>query len=268
MSMFDVKESADRLLYRGFNLISDAAFFLSSTKRRLVARNERFRGIHAGERCFIIGTGPSTKSLHDWQLKKLANESVFAVNSFYKADLFSGITPKYYALMDNNYWGISSGTFGEISGRYAGRMPVFITDVRASDCVPGGADKGIFIYAKNYPVNRMRFNLAGNLSISMNVVSACILSAIFMGFKQIYLVGCDYNLFCGRVGTHCYDDSQEISDLPSYNLAFYLKYYHLTTEFHYLIAKTALDEGVLVRNVTPGSLLDAYAHQNLGEILS
>jgi hypothetical protein len=91
----------------------------------------------------------------------------------------------------------------------------------------------------------------------MNVVSYSILAAIYMGFKKINLLGCDYNAFCTAGVGHAYDDKSELSG-STYNLGFYLKYYHLTTEFHYLIAQLAKERGVEVVNMTPGSLLDAY----------
>ena len=78
-----------------------------------------------------------------------------------------------------------------------------------------------------------------------------------MGFKNIYLLGCDYNAFCTAGKGHAYDDKSELAQ-TDYNLAFYLKFYWITTEVHYLIAKLAKKRGVNIINLTPGSLLDAY----------
>jgi len=87
-----------------------------------------------------------------------------------------------------------------------------------------------------------------------------------MGFKEIYLLGCDYNLFCSKGASHCYDDEKELADLPTYNLAFYLKYYHLTTEFHYMIREEAKSRGVDVINLTEESLLDAYPKKSIESV--
>jgi hypothetical protein len=265
-SLFEIKEKVDVLSYRLFNFLSDGAFRLKTGTRSLLAENRLYSNKHLGERCFIFGTGPSLAKLSRQQVDYLANETVFAVNSFYKAPVVSAINPTYYALLDNNYWGISSNSFKEILERYRQNPPVFITDVRAKQYIPDEIGR-VFIYAKNYPVDRMRYDLAGNLSITMNVISSSILSAIYMGFSEIYLLGCDYNLFCSRVGTHCYDDEEEIKGLPTYNLAFYLKYYHLTTEFHYTIAALARKKRIKICNLTTGSLLDAYPAASLENIL-
>lgn len=266
MSKFDVKNCIDKNIYRVFNLISDLYFYLNIDARKVLSRNSVYHNRHLGERCFILGTGPSLNELSDGQISKLMNETVIAVNSIYKAQVVSQVSPKYYALLDNNYWGVASYTFDEIIAKYQSCPPVFITDLRAKSIVPEGFDS-IYLYAKNYPVDKMRCDLSRNLSITMNVIGFSILSAIYMGFKEIYLLGCDYNLFCSRIGTHCYDDQEEINELPKYNLSFYLKYYHLTTEFHYMIASLARQKKLKIVNLSESSLLDAYQRIDASKVL-
>lgn len=262
MSNFNIKDRIDKQLYRAFNLASDLAFSLNFSSKRRISKNRSFRNRHFGERCFVIGTGPSLNELSSSDVRKLSNEKIIAVNSFYKAPIVSTIVPQYYALLDNNYWGVASYTFNDICEKYNDAPPTFITDLRAEEAIPENASR-ILLHAKNYPVDRIRYDLSGNLSITMNVIGFSLISAIYMGFKEIYLLGCDYNLFCSRVNSHCYDDKHESAELPSYNLAFYLKYYHLTTEFHYLISSLAREKNVKIANLTPNSLLDAYPRSTL-----
>jgi hypothetical protein len=266
MSKFDAKEKLDNLIYRAFNIASDLYFHLNTNQQAVLKNNKKFQDRHSGGRCFILGTGPSINNLTNSHIQKLSKEFTIAVNSAYKAPKLSPIKPTYYSLLDNNYWGIASYTFSEIADQYKDAPPIFITDIRARSAVPAKAEC-IYLHAKNYPVNRMRFDITKNLSITMNVVSFSILCAIYMGFREIYLLGCDYDLFCSRVGTHCYDDNTEIEELPKYNLGFYLKYYQLTTQFHYLIADLAKDVGVRVINASEGSLLDAYPHKHIEQVL-
>lgn len=269
MSYFDIKERIDRVLYQSFNLASDIAFEFAPRTKHILSANEAFRGSHAGERCFILGSGPSLGKISAVHIDRLKDEIIFGVNSLYKAPVAKDLTPTYYSLLDNNYWGVSSYTFGEVYERYAHRPPTFITAIRALESLNKFAPKAnyIVLHSKHYPVDAMRFDLSRNLSITMNVVGASIQSAIYMGFKKIYLLGCDYNSFCALAASHCYDDSQEIEELPAYNLAFYLKYYHLTTEFHYLLHKLARKMGVQIINATQDSLLDAYPMCQLDSIL-
>lgn len=267
MSKFYAKEKIDRFLFSLFNNLSDFYFFTRFDTRAILKKNQRFKNLYAGQRCFILGTGPSINALSGFQIQTLKDEKTFAVNSIYKVPKLTPITPSFYALLDNNYWGVASYTFQEILSKYKESPPTFITDIRARPMLPKGIDC-IYVHAKNYPIRRMRFDIAKNMSIAMNVVSFSILCAVYMGFKEIFLLGCDYNLFCSRVGTHCYDDEAEIEELPKYNLAFYLKYYHLTTQFHYLIADLANELNLKIINLTQGSLLDAYPHKNVNAILS
>lgn len=271
MNGFDIKNKLDSLLYVGFNFLSDIRFFLNFNKNDIVRKNVSFKNRFSGERCFILGTGPSLRLLTSDQIENLKGEYLFGVNSFYKADKFKILKPSFYALTDTKYLDVSSGEFSKVFKSYKEEPPVLITDYRSKAVLDDSLSfKGtVFLYQKNYPISNMRLDLSGNSSITMNVVGTCIQSAIYMGFKEIYLLGCDYSAFCNLGEGHCYDDAAELSDLKesSYNLAFYLKYYHLTTVFHYLLRKEADKVGVRVINVTESSLLDAYPKKSIKEVI-
>lgn len=268
MSKFDIKDGLDKFIYKVYNLLSDALFLLAPETKRLVAKNVAFRNIHQNERCFILGTGPSLGLLTPDQIDKLALETLFGVNSFYKADIASVLKPSYYALTDDLYWKDWKRVFSEVVHKFSDNPPTFITDPRARELIEGLqiAEQPIYVYAKKYPTNKMSDELTRNTYATMNVVSSSILVAIYMGFKEIYLLGCDYNAFCSAGRGHCYDDEKELDGI-SYNLAFFLKYYWITTEFHYLIAKLAKEKGVKIVNLAPASLLDAYPRKQVSEVL-
>lgn len=64
-------------------------------------RNRKFQGRHKGDRCFILGTGPSLK---DVDITLLANEHVFACNMFFLHEAAMGIAPEYYCVSDFIHW--------------------------------------------------------------------------------------------------------------------------------------------------------------------
>ncbi len=243
-------------------------FLANSEARGMLKGNRAYENKHLGERCFILGTGPSLNDLSDSQVKALGKERVFGLNSLYKAEIGKQVTPDYYALVDNNFWEGLQHTYGEVVEAYKGNAPVFITDPRAKSIVENVAHAGdvVYVYAKKYPVSEVSFELHKDIYALMNVVSVCIVTAMYMGFKEIYLLGCDYNAFCNFGRGHCYDDEDELEEV-SFNLSFYLKYYHITTEFHYLIAKLAKKHGVKIVNLTDVSLLDAYPRRPVSTIL-
>lgn len=261
MSKFDVKERVDSILYNFYNILSDILFSFKRNIKKITKNNASFIIKEKNARCFIVGTGPSLNSVPDELLNQISKESSFGVNFLYKSEIFEKIKPNYYVLMDDYFWGEFRNVFSDVCNKYDSGGPIFITDYRAKDILSGDH---VFIHAKNYPVNNVRLNLCGNSSALMNVVSYSIASAIFMGFKEIYLVGCDYNAFSTSGVGHCYDD-EELKE-SGLNLAYFLKFYHITTEFHYLLAKEAKKKGVKIINLTEGSLLDAYPRSSYKDI--
>ena len=253
MSKFDLKNKVDSAIYQAYNLASDLLFYASIKKRKIARENEKLRGVSSAKRCFIIGTGPSLNDLPKCFLEHISKEVSFGVNFLYKSDLFDQIKPEYYVLMDDLFWSELSHVFADVKEKYQDVGPIFITDYRARNLVE---QEGLFLHAKNYPVNKIRLDLAGNSSELMNVTSYAIAAAIYLGFKEIYLVGCDYNAFCTNGVGHCYDDD-ELKE-SGLNLAYFLKFYHITTEIHYLLSAEAKRAGIKVINLTEGSLLDAY----------
>jgi|SRR5690606_240291 len=253
MSKFDIKDKIDSFIYRAFNVASDTLFLTNNGARRIIDKNNQFKIRRNGSRCFIIGTGPSLKNIPDDFVRLISKEVSFGVNFLYKSPIFELIKPDYYVLMDDLFWGDYSSVFSEVSALYGESDPIFVTDYRAKDIVNKDA---IYLHAKHYPVDKVRVDISKNSSALMNVVSYSIATAIFLGFEEIYLVGCDYNAFCtGGVG-HCYDD-KELKE-SGLSLAYFLKFYHITTQFHYLLSAEAKKNGVKIVNLTDGSLLDAY----------
>ena len=269
MNPFEIKQVLDNYIYRGFNFISNFFFFFKFKIKLLIKENSKYKDLHKNYRCFILATGPSISKLESHQIDLLKKELVLAVNSFYKIELTASITPDYYVLLDDLYWKDWNYVFSDIEKKYKSKFPVFITDFRSKPFINSYKKKlnSIFLYAKKYPVNYIDSDLSANMFIGMNVVATAILSAIYFGVKEIYLIGADYNAFCNQGKGHAYDDNDELSQ-SDYNLAFYLKFYAIGTEFHYLIAKYAKKRGVKIFNLNPNSLLDAYPKIPLSEILS
>ena len=57
----------------------------------------QFRNIHSGERCFILGCGPSLEH-HD--LASLKREVTFGMNGIFLAADWLGFDPTYYVVED------------------------------------------------------------------------------------------------------------------------------------------------------------------------
>lgn len=277
MNFFVIKDRIDLVLYNIFNIISDCVFMFRFEIKKLVRCNNKFMNIHSGQRCFILGTGPSLNDLTKEQVDKLKNEVVFATNSIYKASVVESIIPSYYTLVDNLCWENNTNIYENIMKKYDKQDIMFITSCKAKKIIDktGIRKNTIFLYSKKYPTSHINCCIHKNSYITQNVVSSTIRTAMYMGFKEIYLLGCDYTSFLVK-SNHCYDDIEEVEQAETFfksrynissNLAMYLEAYARTTRFHYFLSKYAKEHKIKIINITPKSLLDAYPREDVSIIL-
>ena len=159
-------------------------FFLSVNERRLAA----FRDKHRGERCFILGNGPS---LNACDLTKLAGETTFGVNSIFLKTAEMGFVPTYYVVEDilvaedrakqiDAFKGPTK-FFGNYLSRFLADGPdVIWTNVRVD-----------YRNYENFP--HFSQDAVRQIWVGGTVSYVCLQLAYLMGFKDVYLVGFDHN---------------------------------------------------------------------------
>lgn len=155
-------------------------WFRWGSRRRL----HRMKNMHEGERCFVIGNGPS---LRNDDLRRLAErgEYTFACNSLIK--LFDEIPfrPTYYFVQDNKIIldnkELINAYNGEkfIKAHYASRYHL--------SCVT--------YYNMLFPKSPIGFStdIPSVVYSGQTVTYSMIQFAAYMGFKEIYLIGVDCN---------------------------------------------------------------------------
>jgi len=161
----------------------------------LIRKNKKFKNLHKGQRCFILGNGPSLK---DQDLSLLQNEIVFTVNQIATMDGFDKIKTNYHFWADPAFF---EKKYGDTSN--------FMYSVNTEDNKPE-------CFAPHYAydwvkINRLDLFLKINFFMPLwnisrlkkkneftkpiagayTVVHYAVLLAIFMGFSEIYLLGCD-----------------------------------------------------------------------------
>lgn len=194
-------------LYNDYLRIWEYRRFLHKNKigAELLRRNKKLKDIHKGQRCFILGNGPS---LNNVDFSKLKNEIIFGVNQIMEAKVFDNITLKYWVCTDPSFFG---KTFDSIEGYYKkieklqGKVDkCFIR----SDCKEYIQQHNLnkilnfyYIFAKlRYDSLDNNLKLPNEIEmdkftiIGWLVVINCIQIAIYMGFSEIYLLGCDQTL--------------------------------------------------------------------------
>lgn len=254
MSKYEIKEFIDKNIYKTYNLLAKIKFLFSKDKE-IASKNIKFKNIHKGDSCYILGTGPSLKDL---DLKFLENEIVFGLNYLYRSKNIKGIKPKYYCLYDEIFHSTRIEDTMKILRLYPDST--FFVRTKAYNNFQRNSIKNENIYYQ--PCNVFQYgdfisvDMTKSMTAPYNVVLGCIQTAIYMGFKNIYLLGCDYNSFASLKVEHSYDEDVIID--RKMTLGYEMKYYTMCTYHHYALEKYAKRNNINIYNLTDNSLLDAY----------
>lgn len=271
-------------LYRNYA----APRIYSIRDRKILSKNLELKNKYAGQRCFIIGAGPSTA---DTNLARLNQEYTFVVNEFEKNKQYPALNPKFHVIIDSNYY-TEGGTeywlnqFKEKDENIP-ENTVLITNIKAKDFIER---HGLFknhqvyfvgtqgIFSGKIPFN---INLDQYVPYPKNSVLMCLMAATWMGFGEIYLLGCEHSFLAQPLGqnkslafTHDYDDksanliSVKKEDLKKYITDKELNSNYETTmlimlqlfrSYRLFYAKARqIYPDIKIFNATPNSFLDVF----------
>lgn len=222
--------------------------------KRLVVRNRDLKDRYRGERCFVLCTGASLLEL---DLSKLAGEKAMACNRLYLHPQFGCLNLVAYFEMDSARTVFKTQSSYQVAGRTehvheyfrdlgvisAGKPWPMVMSAESAGTV---RKRGLFkrsdvrylkCFATIKNATTLSNDMAGKFTFSDGVVYAMIASAIYMGFKEIYLVGSGYTLSPFQSG-HFYDGWSKTS--PD------------TVDIrHSILNRFATERGVRVFNVAP-----------------
>lgn len=161
-----------------------------------------FRNRHRGQRCFVMGNGPS---LNKMNLDLLAGEIVFACNASFL--LFDRVSwrPTYYTCVDTRVVRDRAAEIRAMLDSHPAITAFFPATVHlhdgsgavfdGRDIIPPGANRHYFNEVGNRETNHPEtmFSLeADDFVVQPYTVAITMLQlAAFMGFDEIYLIGCD-----------------------------------------------------------------------------
>ncbi len=150
-------------------------------RRDSIRKLNALRGKHAGERCFIIGNGPSLKNT---DLSKLRGEQTIGMNRIYLAFPDLGFTTSYYLSVND----LVVEQCAEDIQKF--RIPTFLS-WRARQWVPPA--ENVHYLHTTYTGPKFAFNAAGRLWEGATVTYVAMQLAFHLGFKQVILIGVDHN---------------------------------------------------------------------------
>ena len=194
-----------------------------------MAKNKELQNKYGSKRCFLVGGGPSVKNI---DLGTLKNEYTFVMGEFDNNPQFDSLNPKFYVIGDSvyftegesKYWNkqfekkdksIKSGTniFVSLDARnFIEKYNLFANHKFYYFGTQG-------IISENFPFN---INLDRYLPWPKNSMLLSMMIAVYLGFEEIYLLGCEHNFLCFNIGqgkaiSYDYGHKDSVTEADIYN---------------------------------------------------
>jgi hypothetical protein len=154
--------------------------------RRHVKRNIFFKNKETGKKCFILLGGSSAKTVN---LKALENEDVITANNFFRTQENLLVRPKYHLITDSNFYKYPSNL--DDLERLGLKNTTFFLNGRHFK-----NSKNIENFKLIYPLYRVA---GDNIELRIDKITSnfstvtlnCIQMAIYLGYREVNLVGFD-----------------------------------------------------------------------------
>jgi N-acetylneuraminate synthase len=246
-------------------------------RHALLAENQKLYNRHQGERCFILATGPSINSQ---SLRQLANETCISVSNFFVHPDYAAIRPRYHCVapyhppITEEAW----QTWVSEMDQQTGDAELFFGMQDRTRNSTGGrfADRHVYHLLFGGPLNQLEahgVDLTRAVPSPQSVTVMALYAAMYMGFKQIVLLGCDHDWILHlNVSRHFYKEDRHALNRTGYNEWFgarlddYCRDYVTLWSQYRALAKVAGERGVRIVNATPGGLLDLFPRQPLEQL--
>ncbi len=208
---------------------------------------------HHGERCFIIGNGPS---LRETDLSKLKGEITFGMNRIYLAFDELQFLPTYYVSVNDL---VIEQCLRDI---LALPMPKFLSWRARRFFTTSPDERTIFLHT-TYSGPKFATDVRSRLWEGATVTYVALQLAYYMGFQQVILIGVDHNFSTqGKPNTTVVSQGE---DRDHFHVNYFGKGFRWqlpdleTSERAYRMAKEAYEaDGREVLDATIGGKLDVF----------
>ena len=252
-------------------------------------RNVRFKDAHKGQRCFILGNGPSLRTV---DLQRLNGEIIFTVNLFNKIDNFDKVDMKYHFWIDGALFEMRDDVHlapEEIRETYRKMgeknavcfIPSsgydYVKKKKLDKCLDlNYLDIGNFVES----MEGIDINLCRLVPAWTTVVQYAIYVAIYMGFGEIYLLGCDTTNIIGLLDSmlgkfgyvcHVYDnDETQYADrelLENWKMNDLIYDQYILFRGYDILGNYCNKQGIKLINCSSSTLINEIPRESLDEIL-
>jgi len=193
-------------------------------RKRLEYKNKKLENIHNGESCYIFGDGHSIKY---YDISNFNDKIGIACNHFPFHKDFKKTNVKYSVLIEPYYFMPFFDTifkkrkvesifsFNPISYNYrklikSNKSIIFFVNLSNWLCLRG---KNVHFLYKNILSQKKKYDneICKKFDCDKGVLRRAISLSVYLGFKEINLVGCDYLFYPKQIG-HWYEKGQPIID--------------------------------------------------------
>lgn len=228
-----------------------------------------FKNKYKGKKCVLIGSGPSL-TIEDLTVLSKCDVVTIACNSLFKAYEFTPWRADLYCIAD-------SGVFKTVGDKVLEEhedKPLFISEAVYKEIGDGYKNRVYPVRVRSnadYPKKRRFSDKAGRYMYRFgSVLYFMIQLAVYLGFDEIYLLGCD----CNYSYTKMQDGTIQKTGEKDYFLPGYedRKGHQPINQFDIVIPdydearRFADKKGIKIFNATRGGKLESFVRVNFDEV--
>lgn len=208
---------------------------------------ETFKNKHLDRRCFIVATGPSL-TMNDLGVLENNREITFSVNKIFNAFKETTWRPIYYV---SDYYRFVKNNSDDIDAIDCEAKFIGDTDKTFWE---KEHDRNVYKFHKHYEYYfdrgpKFSDDFSQRSYTGLTVTYSCIQLAVYMGFKEIYLLGVDCNYIMGSDSNYFF--SNEKKDFEDHQID--------KTILAYQSAKQYADKhNIKIYNATRGGKLEVF----------
>ena len=267
-NFWDFTYALDNIYYELVNYLLKSSFWIkkSSFKKTVLQKNSLLKNKHFNERAFVIGNGPSVKKQN---LKLLKNEITFFVNRSFLHEDYEYIQPTYHIFIDpklaTGEWEItmldqvkekSPNVIFLLNAKwyYLDKFQPYIND---SQYTIYWIESSLF-FTPFY--NRRKIDLT-TVTYNSAVLGQGIYTSIYMGIKDIYVLGAEGNAFCHEMvnqESHFYGGNPENNNksIQTTYTELYRNYIYLKHLF--FLSQYVKNQNCSIYNCTIGGIMNMF----------
>jgi hypothetical protein len=233
-----------------------------------------FKDCHRGERCFILGNGPS---LRITDLAPLADEITFGVNGIFYMTWQCGFAPTYFVVEDNHVFADNLERIEAVDAVarfFPSKFRPVITPTQNTYFLP--TDWSFYWGSSEwYETPRFSHDVSEVIYAGQTVTFLNLQLAAYMGCTEIYLVGIDYDY---QIPAEAHVDGLTITSVDDDPNHFHPDYFGKGKRWHLpkldnvakamVCAKSGADQvGAKIFNATIGGKLEIFPRTDYQDLV-